>query len=224
MVGAMTRLILVRHGESQVTVNRVIGGPRTCSGLSELGRQQAARLRERWAATPEFTADVVVSSAYPRAKETAEIVLPSLGAATLQVEAGFGEHDPGPVCDGITYQEYVDRYSPGPDSWHDDDPFATLFPEGETIAAFHYRVGSALRSVTEPNAGATIAVFCHGGVIDAILRMALKTAATGGFQIRTLNTSITELELVRRNTWCLHRYNDHAHLAGLPAETPRRED
>ena len=71
MVGAMTRLILVRHGESQVTVNRVIGGPRTCSGLSELGRQQAARLRERWAATPEFTADVVVSSAYPRARETA---------------------------------------------------------------------------------------------------------------------------------------------------------
>ena len=39
------------------------------------------------------------------------------------------------------------------------------------------------------------------------------------FQIHTLNTSITELELVKPNLWRLNRYNDTAHLAGLPAST-----
>ena len=55
-----TRLILVRHGESVATVNRVIGGPRTCAGLSELGRQQAERLRERLEGRP-FTDEEIVS-------------------------------------------------------------------------------------------------------------------------------------------------------------------
>ena len=35
-----TRLVLVRHGESVATVDRFIGGVRTCTGLSDLGRQQ----------------------------------------------------------------------------------------------------------------------------------------------------------------------------------------
>ena len=32
-----TRLVFVRHGESNTTVARVIGGYRTCSGLSPVG-------------------------------------------------------------------------------------------------------------------------------------------------------------------------------------------
>ena len=38
---------------------------------------------------------------------------------------------------------------------------------------------------------------CHGGVVNAVLRMALRTPATGGFELFTTNTSLTELLLVR---------------------------
>jgi probable phosphoglycerate mutase len=41
----------------------------------------------------------------------------------------------------------------------------------------------------------------------------------GSFEIHTVNTSITELVLTERNRWKLVRYNDSAHLAGLPATT-----
>ena len=54
---------------------------------------------------------------------------------------------------------------------------------------------------------------------EGVLRQALKTAPTGGFNINTLNTSITELELVRPNRWALRRYGDTAHLHGLPVAT-----
>src|SRR3981081_2005764 len=46
-MAAVTKIILVRHGESNVTVSQVVGGERTCTGLSELGVRQAERLRDR---------------------------------------------------------------------------------------------------------------------------------------------------------------------------------
>lgn len=218
-VGHVTRIVLVRHGESNVTVNRVIGGPRTCSGLSPLGVTQAQRLRDRWVATPEVQADVLVSSHYPRALQTAEIIAPALGDLPIITDEGFGEHDPGPECDGLSFKDFVERY-PGATSWWDaGDPFATTFPGGETVAAFQFRVGSALWRVLEQHADKTVVVACHGGVIDAVMRLAVKAPAMGQFQIHTRNTSITELVLLQQNLWRLDRYNDTAHLAGLPFAT-----
>ena len=212
----MTRLIYVRHGESNSTVARVIGGPRTCSGLSPLGVLQAEALRDRWTSAPEFTPDLVMSSHFPRANQTAEIVAQAFGSPTIVVDEGFGEHDPGEDCDGMTMDAFVERW--GTTSW-EEDPFGVTFPGGETIAEFHFRVGGAVRRMVDEHPGETIVVACHGGVIDTVLRQALKTAPTGGFNINTLNTSITELELVRPNRWSLRRYGDTAHLHGLPAAT-----
>ena len=215
----MTRLVLVRHGESNVSVDRIIGGPRTCNGLSPLGRQQAEHLCARWTANPELTADVLIASQYPRAFETAQIIAPSLGDLPIGRDDGFGEHDPGPDCDGLSYAAFSDRYPEASKGWDSHDPFATTFPGGETIAAFQFRVGNALRRTVEAHEGSTIVVACHGGVVDSILRLVMRAPAMGAFEISTLNTSITELVLVRPNIWRLVRYNDSAHLAGLPAHT-----
>ena len=209
----MTRFVLVRHGESQVTVDRVVGGPRSCRGLSEHGRRQAARLRDRWTERPEITFDAVYSSAFPRAKETAEIVRPALGVPEIFVEPDLGEHDPGPDCDGLTYAQFEEKF--GNPDW-EADPYGVTFPGGETIAEFQLRVGSAVRRLCERHPDATLAVFCHGGVIDTVLRQSLRSFGTGLFEIHTKNTSITEVELVRSGRWRLIRYNDVAHLPVAP--------
>lgn len=205
----MTRFVLVRHGESQVTVDRVVGGPRSCRGLSEHGRWQAERLRDRWTERPEITFDAVYSSAFPRAKETAEIVRPALDVPEIFVEPDLGEHDPGPDCDGLTYAQFEEKF--GNPDW-EADPYGVTFPGGETIAEFQLRVGSAVRRLCERHPEATLAVFCHGGVIDTVLRQSLRSFGTGSFEIHTKNTSITEVELVRTGRWRLIRYNDVAHL------------
>ncbi len=216
----MTRIIYIRHGESNVTVDRVIGGHRTCSGLSELGRQQAARLHDRLLETAEINADVLISSHFPRAIETARILAPALGFIEPEIVAGFGEHDPGEQCDGMAYEEFASFY--GGLDW-EDNPYVAGFPGGESVAAFHLRVGIAIAETIEKHEGQTVVVVCHGGVIDAALRQALKVNAVGMFDIHTLNTSITELLNERPPRWKLVRYNDFAHLHGLPRESPRRE-
>lgn len=213
-----TRVVLVRHGESNTTVARVLGGPRTCSGLSPLGLRQAERLRDRIAEAGELSeATVLYSSEYPRAIETAEIVAPALGLET-RTDVRFGEHDPGPECDGLTFQGFVDRY--GMPDWH-GDAHGERFPGGETLATFQHRVGEVLSEVVGANAGGTIVVSCHGGVVDAAFRYFLRLPQVGGFELHTVNTSLTEFVQVRPGRWRLARYNDAAHLAGLPKETPR---
>ena len=212
----MTRLIFVRHGESNTTVARRIGGFRTCTGLSPLGRLQAERLRDRWANHAEFEADVLISSQFPRARETADIIAPALGGLPVEIVDGFGEHDPGEECDGITFSEFVEKY--GERDW-ESDPFTVGFPGGETLAAFHLRIGETISSLLHRYDGKSIVVTCHGGVIDAALRQALHAPSIGAFDIWTLNTSITEFQLVRPGRWRVLRYNDHAHLAGLDRAT-----
>jgi probable phosphoglycerate mutase len=215
---APTVLVLIRHGESNVTVRRVIGGHRTCDGLSDLGRQQAERLRDRLAGTGELTPAVLISSNYERAIETAQMIAPGLGDPTIEIDAGFGEHDPGPAIDGMSFAAYVEQYGQ-PDG--SGDPHVDIFPGGETLARFHLRVGETLARTLVAHAGRTIVVSCHGGVVDAAFRLLLRTAPTGAFELQTRNTSITEFRLAPSGVWRLVRYNDAAHLHDLPAETPR---
>jgi probable phosphoglycerate mutase len=66
-----------------------------------------------------------------------------------------------------------------------------------------------------------VVVVCHGGVIDAAFRTLLRLPMTGSFELRTTNTSLTELVHVRAGRWQLIRYNDAAHLEGVSPETPR---
>jgi probable phosphoglycerate mutase len=157
-----------------------------------------------------------MSSGFPRARETAEIITPALSSLPINIDTNFGEHDPGPECDGLTFDEFVRRH--GPPDWS-ADPNAEFFPGGETIAQFHSRVSGALNDLLRKYSGKTVLVACHGGVVDAVLRLTMQTPATGAFEMHTKNCSITELVEVRAGHFALVRYNDHAHLHGLPLAT-----
>jgi broad specificity phosphatase PhoE len=215
-----TRITLIRHGESNVTVQRIIGGHRTCSGLSDLGRRQSEQLAQRFSEREALGADVLISSDFARAVETAKIIAPAIGLADIERWPDFGEHDPGPEIDGMRFDEYVSRF--GTPDWS-GDPHVEIFPGGETTATFHARVRAAVGRLIDTHAGAHVAIACHGGVVDAVFRKALDLPVTGGFALHTLNTSLTEFVSPDEPGahWRLIRYNDTAHLAGLPAATAR---
>ncbi len=216
--GRVSRLVFVRHGESNASVERMIGGPRSCRGLSPLGRKQAEALAARLASTGEVGSATLIASGYPRAMETAELLAPVLGGVPVVVEPDVGEHDPGPECDGLSFEVFVERY--GRPSW-EDDPYGVIFPGGETLADFQHRVGRAVHRIASEHEDGTALVVCHGGVIDTAFRQLLRLPPTGGFELWTTNTSLTELVRVQAGRWRLVRYNDASHLDGLPGETLR---
>ena len=211
----MTRLVLVRHGESVVTVERVLGGPKTCRGLSPLGVLQTEALRARLSRTFELGhVDVLYSSTLPRARQTAEILRPALGELAIIEDADLCEHDPG-EADGMAFEEITAKY--GDFNW-DREPYRIPIPGSESIARFHHRVAEALQRIATDHDGQTVVVSCHGGVIDIAMRSLLRGPIVGSYELWTLNASLTEF--VRTGPkWRLVRYNDAAHLEGLPAET-----
>jgi len=204
-----TRLVLVRHGEAQSAVDRLVGGPATCTGLSDLGRRQAEALRDRLARTGELNGtDVLLASTMPRARETAEILAPALGGLPVLEDPGLIEMHPGDA-DGMTLDDFVAAHG-----WRDveADVELPIAPGGESLSVFHERVRAALEAVVAGHEGRTVVVACHSGVIDVGLRALLQLPMTGSFELWTANTSLTEFEYRPAGRWRLVRYNDAAHL------------
>ena len=75
-----SRIVLIRHGEAECNVNRVVGGLKGCTGLTDLGRRQVAVLADRLYESGELRdATALYSSVLPRAVETAERLRPVVG-------------------------------------------------------------------------------------------------------------------------------------------------
>ena len=215
----VTRLVLIRHGESQVAVDQIIGGHEGCTGLSERGRRQADVLRKRLDRTQELAgASHLYASILPRAIETAEIIAPAVGALEVRSECDLCEIHVGDA-DGMRWAEWREALV-------DKDlllqgPFARWAPNAETWAEFAARIGSALQDLARRHEGEHVVIACHGGVIEASLVTFGQLAVSREWRMQIDNTSITEWELrdyddfQRGPRWTLVRFNDAAHLADL---------
>lgn len=205
-----THVLLVRHAQSNVNVERVIGGRRSDRGLTEVGREQAERLRARLVAAPEWQPDVLVSSSLPRALATAEHVAQALGLP-LSTDDGLCEMDPG-EADGLSFDEYAARYGPLV-----FDPTRPLSPGGETWARFSRRVAATLARLTETYAGRRLLLVAHGWVIEAAFLhfFDLPKSRAPRLEFQVTHTSLTHWYEHPRGDelrWFLGRYNDAAHL------------
>lgn len=217
-----TRIVMVRHGESLAQERRIVGGHKGCEGLSDLGRQQVAALRDRWKEADELGGDVVLyASVMPRAVETAEILAPALGQPEIVRDCTFCEHHPG-EGDGLPWREYDELYPHPAEGWHPD---VRRDPGGETWNEMAARVRSGFDRLVADHPGETVVVACHGGVIvQTMIRWLLidPTATGERAWFSPANASVTEWRFGRnpygnRNgDWELVRFNDHAHLAGTP--------
>ena len=207
------RLILVRHGDAFAGFSGVIGGVRGCGGLTDLGRLQAAALRDHLLTTRRVRADVLVASTLPRAVETAEIIAPGLGIEIAGRECDLCEVHTG-EADGLTWAEYGTRYGSFDMEAEPDRVFA---PAGESWNSFHERVSTMLDRVATEYEGQTVVAVCHAGVIVASLRRLLGFPHPGtGAQLRPSNTGLTEWEHdPALGRWTLHSFNEATHLVAV---------
>lgn len=209
----MTRVVLIRHGESLCNVDGVVGGHQGCSGLSREGQMQAQKLRDRLLATAELaSADALYSSRLDRAVQTANTILPAVGGGALDVisSCSLCELHPG-EADGLSWKDCRERY--GVPDW-EHDPSAVVSPGGETWIGFVDRASGTVRELADRHSGGLVVIACHGGVIEASLLSFLPIETRSRpLGLPTSYTSLTEWEQAASG-WRLVRYNDVAHLGG----------
>ena len=158
----MTRLLLVRHGETDWNADGRLQG-QTDRTLSEFGRQQARRLADELAAED---LEAIYSSDLARARETAEIVGARVGLPVM-LDRGLREKDWG-TWEGLTAVE------------RDRVEFA-----GESTEAHQERILRALQRISERHPGdGSVLVVTHGGsmrrVQTATMGMALPVVENCG--------------------------------------------
>lgn len=220
MTDSITRIVLIRHGESASNAGGWLSGQDTCGGLTATGVAQAEALRWRLAADDDLHPDVVLVSTMRRAVETAEIIATPTGLVPEQ-RTELMERTPG-EAEGMSVEEYTRRYGRIP--WTDWP--RPISPGGESGDEFTHRVLSATDRVVGDHRGKTVWVVCHGGVIMVSAMHRWPGGTTDGFLSTTLpavspaNTSLNEWLVGGDDTWCLARYNDHTHLVALPGNRP----
>ena len=204
----MTQLYLIRHADY---IYDLVDGqyPRRNQGLSEVGRQEAERLRARLAATGEIKPDVFISSAERGAHETAQVIAPALGQPIV-LDPDFEEwrSEDGSLSD----EEFMRRWQAVP---RPQKAYYRWVESSENRAEFVLRVHQALNRVTQAHAGQTIAVLTHGAFIQVAFSyfFGYGEASLDRARPETRRTSITHWYLpTGDDRWVLERSNDCHHL------------
>lgn len=202
----MTRLIVVRHGQTHSNVATIIQGQGD-SGLTEEGIGQAESIAERLAGEP---CDVLISSDLGRAHETAKRIAARNGRRILLDprlrERAFG------VGEGMTYEE-VDRAYPGAFARIRDVDPDFVIPGGESRRQFHERVLAAFEAIVRDHAGKTVVVVTHGGVLATFYRHVHGIELGVAHPIAIANASYNVLRH-DAGRWAVETWSDSGHLEG----------
>ncbi|MCV7032465.1 bifunctional RNase H/acid phosphatase [Mycobacterium sherrisii] len=164
--GHPTRLLLLRHGQTGLSVQRRYSG-RGNPELTEVGRQQAQAAARYLAARGGIAA--VISSPLQRAYDTATAAAKALGLDVI-VDDDLIETDFG-AWEGLTFLEAAERDPELHTRWLRDT--STEPPGGESFDAALERVLRARDRIIADYPGATVLVVSHVTPIKMVLRMAL---------------------------------------------------
>lgn len=164
----MTRLSLVRHGQTDWNLARRIQGS-TDVPLNDTGRAQAEAtgraLARRAHAGSDW--DAIYTRPLSRASETASIIAAHIDLGRPRPIAGVAERRYG-EAEGLTGTEILSRW-----------PAGTPVPGRESREAVVARALPALLDLAERHGGESLIVVSHGGVIGSIVRHITNHALPG---------------------------------------------
>ncbi|GGO17010.1 bifunctional RNase H/acid phosphatase [Micromonospora parathelypteridis] len=205
-----TRLILVRHGETEYTEQRRYSG-RGDVPLSETGRAQARATGARVAALAPSVA-AVLSSPLSRCTSTAAAIAGALGDVPVRTDDDLIECDFG-QWEGRTFAEVRQEWPGEMDAWLASPRIAP--PGGESFTHVAERAHRVIAGLLTAYPGETVVVVSHVSPIKLVLRDAL--AAGDGFLHRLFldAAGISVLDMWPDGGVAVRTVNDTAHLSEI---------
>jgi broad specificity phosphatase PhoE/ribonuclease HI len=203
--GTPTKLVLLRHGQTELSVDRRYSG-RGNPGLTDLGRRQAGAAAARLADRPAPAA--IISSPLARSWDTAQAVASATGAELTGhdglIETDFGDWE------GLTFTEAARRDPELHRAWLSDPTVPA--PGGESFHQVHQRVRRTRDDLITKYGGATILIVSHVTPIKSILRMALDAGPSLLYRLHLDLASLSVAEFYPDGNASVRLVNDTAHL------------
>jgi broad specificity phosphatase PhoE len=166
----MTRIILVRHGQSEANLARRWAAGKTDAKLTELGQRQAELVAD-YLTAHEQKIDAVYASPLSRATDTVRPTAERLGLSVIpeegirEIYGGLWENQPISLL--RTDPQLKSDYA----MWHNDLAHCRC-TEGESIIELYERASAAVLRLAKENEGKTLLLGTHWTPTVAILTYA----------------------------------------------------
>ncbi|MBD6618306.1 histidine phosphatase family protein [Komarekiella sp. 'clone 1'] len=199
----MTRVIIVRHGQSGYNTERRIQGRTDASKLTEKGRNQATKLGK---ALSNILFNAIYSSPLQRAKHTADIIHSELAihagqSAIPQASDHLLEIDL-PLWEAMLSADVKQKFAEDYRTWHErPHEMRMLLKDAEgtkehfPVLALYKQAQQFWQEILPRHQGETILIVGHNGINRALISTALNIPPSRYHSIQQSNCGITVLNL-----------------------------
>jgi probable phosphoglycerate mutase len=207
----MTRIILVRHGQTEWNrIERFRG--RADVPLNETGIGQAEATGQRVAA--KWRPVAIYSSPLSRSVKTAEAIARHFDML-VEVHSGLADIDYG-EWQGLSPEEVRSRWPKMLDAWY-NTPHLARIPDGETLDSLRQRAMETVNDLAARHAGDTIVLLGHTVTNRIILLAVLGLGNDRFWRIRQDTCAINVFE-TDQDDFILVSLNDTCHLDSIPGD------
>jgi len=200
-----TRLILIRHGETEWNRSLRFQGHRDIP-LSEEGRAQARKIAHRLS-TEKI--DAAYASDLSRALETAKTIAEyhnlDVKVTPELKEINFGHWE------GLTHSEIDSRFPDSMAQWL-KNPMETRIPGGESMNDVSLRCMAGVSQILAENTGKNVLIAAHGGVLRVIIANVLGIELNDYWKFRLDNVSLNIIDYYENGKAIVNVLNDTSHL------------
>lgn len=210
----MTKLILIRHGESQANRNGIFAGNYDAD-LEQRGLMQAEKTA--YYVKENYKVDKVYASDLIRAYKTGKCIGDILGLDVTKCE-GFREIKAG-KWDGAKFDYIIETYPEEYAVWKND--IGNSRPtEGESVAEMKERVMNAFEKVAIDNEGKTILIATHATpirIMQTIVQMGTLEKMT---QIPWVSNASVSVYNYEHGQWSAEVISYDEHLSDMMTNLP----
>ena len=209
----MTRIILVRHGNTPWNKDKIFRGSKDIP-LDDLGREEA------WAVA-EWLKDETIHAAYTsplsRARDTAIVIARrhDLQVTDLPGLADLSYGD----WEGLPLKEVKVRYADLYRQW-ETAPHSVTFPNGESLEVLRTLALAAVEEAAQRHPHQTVLLMAHRAVNKVLIAAFIGLDNSHFWRIAQDTTCVNRFHLVENpqkvgKTWGIISVNDTCHLRGV---------
>lgn len=200
----MTRIILVRHGE---TLKNVEGKTHKYSDLESLTPYGIDQINLVANALREYFPDIIYSSKENRANESAKIISTKLNLKIIEVQ-GLEERNWGDFA-GLPFDELKSKT--GLEKMTFTERYTFHPPNGESWKEVEERLLITLYKILNENPDKTIILVTHGGCIRTLMPTLLNVGKEESYKYDPVNASISVFDY-NKGKFSKILYNNTVHL------------
>ena len=204
----MTKVILIRHGETDWNLSRRIQGGNSDTLLNQRGRRQAEGLALRL--KPEKI-QAIYSSPLQRARDTAQAIA-RYHQLPVEIEPSLKEIEVGEL-EGVSIaevgkhlSELLVKHKPGEE--------LPRLPGGESVTEVQQRVWSTIQRLVDKHCEGVLVVVAHYFTVLTAVCAALNLPLTEIDRLRISSSSISIIDFSSQPPR-LMLFNDTCHLVGI---------